>query len=128
MNAIKINLKSFFMFLLISGFILTAVPFVAQADQSMAPSSGQEVSKDELETFAKAYTEVSQIYNVYENRITQSKEPEQATALQQEANKKMNQAVTDHGLSIEDYNSIYRTIEKDPSLKQQFTQVLSENP
>jgi hypothetical protein len=40
----------------------------------------------------------------------------------------MNQAVTDHGLSIEDYNSIYRTIEKDPSLKQQFTQVLSQNP
>jgi hypothetical protein len=127
MNAIKINIKSVFTLLLISGF-LTVVPFAVHADPGVSGSPQQELTQSDLETFAKAYTEVTQIYTVYEHRITESSEPEQATALQQEANEKMNQAVMDNGLSIEDYNAIYRTIEQDPALQQQFTQVLSETP
>jgi GTP1/Obg family GTP-binding protein len=104
------------------------VPFTVNAEESLSLASQQEVSQDDLKTFAEAYAQVSQVYNVYENRIIKSKEPGQATALQQEANQKMNQAVRNHGLSIEDYNSIHRMIEKDPSLKQQLTQLLIENP
>lgn len=127
MNLIQTNLKVFIVLFLISGLI-NAVPFTVNAEESLSRASQQEVSQDDLKTFAEAYTQVSQVYNVYENRIIKSKEPGQATALQQEANQKMNQAVRNHGLSIEDYNSIHRMIEKDPSLKQQLTQLLIENP
>jgi hypothetical protein len=128
MNLIQTNLKTFMVFLLISGLI-NVIPFAINAEElSQSSPQQKEVSQDDLKIFAEAYTEVSQIYNVYENRITQSKEPDQAMALQQEANQKMNQAVQEKGLSIEDYNAIYRTIEKDPNLQQQFTQVLSEKP
>jgi hypothetical protein len=127
MNAIKINIKSVFTLLLVSGF-LTFVPFAVHADPGVSGSPQQDLTQSDLKTFAKAYTEVTQIYTVYEHRITESSEPEQATALQQEANEKMNQAVMDNGLTIEDYNAIYRTIEQDPALQQQFTQVLSETP
>lgn len=127
MNLIQTNLKVFIVLFLISGLI-NAVPFTVNAEESLSLASQQEVSQDDLKTFAEAYAQVSQVYNVYENRIIKSKEPGQATALQQEANQKMNQAVRNHGLSIEDYNSIHRMIEKDPSLKQQLTQLLIENP
>ncbi len=126
MKLIHHNLKSFFALLLISGFI--NIPFATHAEDGLSQASQQEVSDADLKTFAEAYTEVTQIYNVYENRITKSKEQEQAMALQQEANQKMNQAVKDKGLSIEDYNSIYKQIENNPSLQQQFTQVLTETP
>lgn len=126
MSRMQTSIKSSVVMLLASG-LFTAVPLAAHAEEGFSQASQQEISKNELKTFAEAYTEVTQIYNTYENRITQSKEPDQATALQQEANQKMNQAVMDKGLSIEDYNSIYKKIEQDPGLQQQFTQVLSEN-
>jgi hypothetical protein len=127
MNFIQPSLKSSFGLLLVSG-LMSVVPSVINAEESLNQTSPQAVSQSDIKSFAEAYTEVTQIYNVYENRITKSKEPDQATALQQEANKKMNQAVIDNGLSIEDYNAIYKKIEKDPGLKQQFTQVLSQTP
>lgn len=127
MNLIQTHIKGFIVLLLICGLSNT-MPFAVNAEESLSQTSKQEVSEDDLKTFAEAYTEVTQIYNVYENRITKSKGQEQAMALQQEANQKMNQAVMDKGLAIEDYNTIYKQIEKDPSLKQQFTQILTENP
>lgn len=127
MNFIQTSLKTSVVLLLISGLIYV-VPSAVNAEESFSQTSQPAVSQNDLKTFAEAYTEVTQIYNVYENRITKAKEPDQATALQQEANKKMNQAVMDNGLSIEDYNAIYQKIENDPSLQQQFAQVLSQNP
>jgi hypothetical protein len=127
MNLIQTTFKSFIALLLMSGLI-HAVPFAVHAEEGLpTQASQQKVSEEDLKTFADAYTEVTQIYNDYENRITQSKEPDQATALQQEANQKMNQVVKEKGLSIEDYNAIYRTIENDPVIQQQFTQILTEN-
>jgi hypothetical protein len=127
MNFIQTSLKTSVVLLLVSGLIYV-VPSVINAEESLSQTSQPAVSQNDLKTFAEAYTEVTQIYSVYENRITKAKEPDQATALQQEANQKMNQAVMDNGLSIEDYNAIYQKIENDPSLQQQFTQVLSQNP
>lgn len=127
MNFIQISLKASFGLLLVSG-LMGFVPSVIHAEESLSQTSQQAVSQSDIKSFAEAYTEVAQIYTVYENRITKSKEPDQATALQQEANKKMNQVVIDSGLSIEDYNAIYKKIENDPGLQQQLTQVLTQNP
>lgn len=95
----------------------------AQVVESQPPQ--EELSGNILEPFAEAYKEVSQIHTSYEQRIIQSNDQTQADALQQEANQKMNQAVVDHGLTIEDYNTIFKSIENDPALKKEFMTVLN---
>ncbi|MEO6202739.1 MAG: DUF4168 domain-containing protein, partial [Nitrospirales bacterium] len=75
--------------------------------------------------FAGAYKEISQIHTTYKERIMQADDPGNSEALQQEANEKMSQAVTDHGLTISDYNTIFQSIQNDPALKEEFMTVLN---
>ena len=98
----------------------------AQEIESEAPA--KELAEKNLEPFAGAYKEVTQIHNTYEQRIVESSEKSQADALQQEANDKMNEAVTTRGLTIEDYNKIFKTILNDPALKEEFKTVLNRTP
>ena len=78
-----------------------------------------------LEPFAGAYKEISQIHTTYQERIIQAGDPTKSEALQEEANQKMSQAVTDHGLTITDYNTIFQSIQNDPALKEEFMTVLN---
>ncbi|WNM58774.1 DUF4168 domain-containing protein [Candidatus Nitrospira allomarina] len=78
-----------------------------------------------LEPFAEAYKEISEIHTTYKERIIQAGDPTKSEALQEEANRKMSQAVTDHGLTIKDYNTIFQSIQNDPALKEEFMTVLN---
>ena len=90
-----------------------------QAEDSSQPSQREMVRKN-LEPFAGAYKEVSELSTTYEQRIIQSEDPGRADALQKEAHQKMTQAVADHGLSVEDYNLIFQTIQSEPALQEEF--------
>jgi hypothetical protein len=128
MKSIPMSLKSLRVLVLIT-CVIGLVPFSAlNAQVGESQPSQEELSGAILEPFAGAYKEVSQIHTTYEQRIMQSNDPTQADALQQEANQKMNQAVADHGFTVEDYNTIFKTIENDPALKEQFTTVLNRTP
>ncbi|MDH3770172.1 MAG: DUF4168 domain-containing protein [Nitrospirota bacterium] len=125
MKSIPMRLKSLRVLFLITS-VLCLSPLAAlnaQVAESQPPQ--KEITGDILEPFAGAYKEVSQIHTTYEQRIIESNGPTQADALQQEANQKMIQAVADHGLTIEDYNTIFKNIEKDPALKKEFMTVLN---
>ena len=101
-----------------SACLLTPVA-VLHAQEGSLQSSPQEMVRKNLEPFAGAYKEVSQLSTAYEQRIIQS-EPGQADALQQEAHQKMTQAVANHGLSVEDYNLIFKMIQSEPDLQEEF--------
>ena len=90
--------------------------------------SPKELMGPNLEPFAGAYKEISQIHTTYKERIVQAADPTQSEALQQEANEKMSQAVADHGLTIGDYNTIFQKIQSDPALKEEFLTVLNRTP
>ena len=98
----------------------------AQSVESQPPT--KELAEKNLEPFADAYKEVTQIHNSYEQRIVKSDEQAQVNALQQEANDKMSKAVTNHGLTVEDYNTIFNAIKNDPTLKEEFMTVLNRTP
>lgn len=101
------------------------VPLASVNAQDVALQSTQEqLVRSNLLAFTKAYTEVGQIHSSYEQRIMQSGDEIKADALQQEANQKMKQAVTDQGLTVEDYNAIFKAIQNDPTLKEEFMTVL----
>ena len=85
----------------------------------------KELIEPNLEPFAGAYKEISQIHTTYKERIIQAGDPGKSEALQEEANRKMSQAVTDHGLTIKDYNAIFQSIQNDPALKEEFMTVLN---
>lgn len=121
----SMSLKSLKGQLLIVG-VLSLVPLTSlKAEVSPSQPVENEISGNILEPFAGAYKEISQIHTTYEQRIIQSNDPAQADVLQQEANQKMQQAVADHGLTVEDYNTLYKSIEKDPALKKEFMTVLN---
>lgn len=101
----------------------TPVPTQSRKPWPFPPQ--KELIGPNLEPFAGAYKEVSQIHTAYKQRIIQAKDPAQTDALQQEANQKMNQAVADHGLTIADYNKIFQSIQNDPELKEEFMTVLN---
>jgi len=125
MKSIPMSLKSLRVLLLITSTLSLAplAALKAQVVESQPPQ--KEITGDILEPFAGAYKEVSQIHTTYEQRIIESNDPTQADALQQEANQKMKQAVVDHGLTIEDYNTLFKSIENDPALKEKFMTVLN---
>ena len=124
MHSQHISLKSMRGLVLLTSVLSFAPLAGVNAQEVTSQSSPEELVRNNLEPFAGAYKEVSQIHATYEHQIVQSTDQGQADALQQEANQKMNQAVADHGLSVEDYNSMYQTIQGDPALKEEFMTVL----
>jgi hypothetical protein len=107
---------------------LFLAPGGLMAQELANPTPETELARKNLQSFVGAYKEVSEIGSTYEQRIIQSEDPNRVEALQQEANQKMSAAVTDHGLSIMDYNVIFKTIESDQTLQKEFMMVLNSAP
>lgn len=103
---------------------LTALP----ASQAQEPTgrSSQAVSEQDLRMFANAYVRVSDIYTTYERMINDAGDAERARSLQQEANRRMNRAVEDEGLSVPEYNAIFSLVEEDTSLQKRINRLLEE--
>jgi len=125
MKSIPMRLKSLRVLFLITSVLCLSPLSALYAQVAESQPSQKEITGDILEPFAGAFKEVSQIHTTYEQRIIQSNDPTQADVLQQEANQKMKQAVVDHGMTIEDYNTIFQNIQNDPDLKKEFMTVLN---
>lgn len=125
MNFISMSLNTLRTLLLITSVwaFVSLAPLHAQVSESQPPQ--KELIGPKLEPFAGAYKEVSQIHAAYKERILQTDNPSQSEVLQQEANQKMTQAVADHGLTITDYNTIFKTIQSDAALQEEFMTVLN---
>ena len=126
MTSTPMSLKSLSVLLVIIFALILVQNRTVQAEVGETPAVHEEISGNILEPFAGAYKEVSEIHSSYEQRIVKSQDPAQADALQQEANQKMTQAVTDRGMTIEDYNALFQTIQNDPDLKKKFMTVLNQ--
>lgn len=113
------SLKNFRIMACFVGACLVMPAAVLPAADGFSQFAPEEMVRENLEPFAGAYKEVSELSNTYTQRIIQS-EPDQADVLQEEANQKITQAVTNHGLSVEDYNFIFHTIQSEPELQEEF--------
>lgn len=100
--------------------------------QGQAPAPGQapgqapsiEVSDQDVENFADAYVAVQTINQQYTEKLQNVEEAEKATALQQEARDKMQQAVEDSGLTISDYQEIAQAAGQDEELRSDIEQAV----
>lgn len=116
---------------LILGFGL-AMPLWAQDQGAQAqPETQQEApsaadfSEDQLENFAEAHSNVMEIRDEYTQRLQEAEGREQAMSLQEEANEKMVSAVTDTGLSVEEYGQIARAASNDTELAERIQSMMN---
>jgi hypothetical protein len=87
--------------------------------QVQAPSST--ISDDKLNAAAVAIGQVTTVRQSYDHRIAGAP-PSDKQRLTNEANDAMVKAITEQGLSVDEYNSIIRTAQNDPALRQKLAQ------
>ena len=90
-----------------------------QPRQAQPPSAP--VSDDKLNAAALAIGQVSSIRQGYESKIAAAPAPDKQR-LAKEANDAMEKAVTNQGLSVDEFNRIIRTAQNDPAVGQKLSQ------
>jgi len=91
----------------------------AQSPQAQSPSPT--ISDEKLNAAAAAIGRVTSIRQSYEPKIAAAP-PANKQHMTEEANDAMKKAVMDQGLSVDEYNSIIRTAQNDPSVRQKLSQ------
>lgn len=106
---------------------LSVTSFAPQAHaQSAAPSAQPQVqpsdiSDQKLDATAKALEKVSSVKQEFQEKITKAA-PADQQKIASEANDALTKAVTDEGLSVEEYNSIIQVAQNDPQLREKILQ------
>jgi Domain of unknown function (DUF4168) len=79
------------------------------------------ISDEKLNAAAAAIGQVTTIRQSYQSKIAAAA-PSDKQRLADEANHALEKAVTDQGLSVDEYNSIIRTAQNDSAVRQKLTQ------
>jgi predicted ATPase with chaperone activity len=93
----------------------------SQAQSPQAQSPSPTISDEKLNAAAAAIGQVTSIRENYERKISEAP-PSDKQRLAEEANDALQKAVTDQGLSVDEYNRIIRTAQNDPAVRQKLTQ------
>lgn len=114
-----------------AGLLFAAGTTTAQGEaQQGAPAPQQQaesidVSEDDVESFVDAYMAVQGINQEYTQKLQAVEDPEKATELQQEAQTEMQEAVSESGLSISEYQQIANQAGQDEELRGQIEEALT---
>lgn len=100
-----------------------APPAAAAAEATVTSA---DVTDQEVEQFAKSYQEVIEIQHDTESQLASVQDTAGAARVKQEANQKMAEAVSNHGLKVERFNLIARSLNQDATLKQRVQQKIQE--
>jgi hypothetical protein len=97
----------------------TQPPPQAQSPQTQSPSPA--ISDQKLTAAAAALGQVTSIRQSYERKIAEAPQPDKQRVTD-EANNALKKAVTDQGLSVDEYNTILQTAQNDPAIRQKLAQ------
>jgi hypothetical protein len=96
------------------------VPAVSVQAQSPAPgpsTSAPDLSDQKLNAVATAAERIAAVQNDYKQRVAEAKAPAEKERIVSEANDKITKAVTDQGLSVEEYVAILDVAKDDPKVR-----------
>jgi hypothetical protein len=85
------------------------------------PPSAASISDEKLNAAAAAIGQVTTIRQSYDSKIAAAPSSDKPR-LAKEQNDALTKAVTDQGLSVDEYNSIIRTAQNDPTVREKLTQ------
>ncbi|MFO7766290.1 MAG: DUF4168 domain-containing protein [Pelovirga sp.] len=146
MKTEKINTTSFFQLLtaLVAVSILAVTPAFAQTDYSGQDTadqqdySGQDTADQQMQTqqqsfddatlnnFATTVVELGNIQNRFSEQLQGAQDQEEAVEIQQQMNDEMIDAVHNHDLDVETYNTIANQMSTDPEFQQRVEQMIQE--
>lgn len=98
-------------------FSIPAVTVLAQSPPSGPSTSAPDLSDQKLNAAAAALERVVGLQNDYRQRIAQTEAPAEKERLVAEANNELTRAVTEQGLSVEEYSSILDVARGDPEVR-----------
>jgi len=101
-------------------------PQPPQTPSLQTPSPSAPISDEKLNAAAAALGQVATIQQSYESKIAAAS-PSDKQRLAKEANDALTKAVTDQGLSVDEYNSIIRTAQNDPAVREKLTQRIQQS-
>jgi Domain of unknown function (DUF4168) len=102
---------------------LFSVPVANAQTQSPSPGPSEQTPKNDqkLDAAAAALEQVASVKEDYKQRI-KAADPSDRNRLAEEAHNALVKAVTDRGLSVEEYTSILEVAENDPDVRQKIFQ------
>lgn len=100
---------------------LSAVWLAPAYSQDQPPTSG--ISDEKLDQAAAAIVHVDQLQRSYQQKLQQTPADERNRVIEEADNALVN-AVTDQGLSIDEYDSIMETAQNDPAVRDKLLQRL----
>jgi len=89
--------------------------------QSQGQLSSPTISDQKLDAAAAAIEQVTSISQSYDQKIAEAP-PSDKQHITDEAANAMKKAVTDQGLSVDEYNTIVQTAQNDPTIRQKLVQ------
>jgi Na+-translocating ferredoxin:NAD+ oxidoreductase RnfG subunit len=101
--------------------VLAAVSLAPAHSQNQPTPSG--ISDQKLDQAAAAMGRVSSLHKSYQQKLEQTP-PDKQDSVIAEANDALQKAVTDQGLSVDEYNTIVRTAQSDPAIREKLVQRL----
>ncbi|OOE90872.1 DUF4168 domain-containing protein [Salinivibrio sharmensis] len=104
---------------------------VAASLPSFAANETNELSADQLtdqvvSSYAEAAEQVVSISKDYKSKLESIRSEEKAKALMAETQKEMAQAIEATGLTIEEYNAVFRQAREDKELQKKISNMLNE--
>jgi len=103
----------------------TQSPPSTTAAPTKAPAAKTPVSDQQITKAAIAMSKVMNIRQTYNQKLTQAK-PEDRGRISDESQAAMQKAVTDQGLSVDQYNSILQEAQNDPNVREKLMSKLPQ--
>jgi hypothetical protein len=102
-----------------------AVPAaLAQAEQPSQNAPAPSISDQKLDAAAAAIERVASLQQTYRRQLSEAPQQADKERIVAEANGALSKAVTDQGLSVEEYSSILQAAQNDPTLRGKIMQRL----
>ena len=95
---------------------------LAQSSPPGPSTSAPDLSDQKLSAVATALERVASLQQDYRQRIAEAEAPAEKDRLVEEANNELTKAVTDQGLSVEEYESILGVAQDNPEIRNKILQ------
>jgi hypothetical protein len=95
---------------------------LAQSPPPGPSTSAPDLSDQKLSAVAAALERVASLQQDYRQRIAEAKAPAEKARLVEEANNELTKAVTEQGLSVEEYESILGVAQDNPEIRNKILQ------
>jgi len=99
-------------------------PASAQAEQPLEGAPAPVVSDQKIDATAAALERVASLQQTYRRQLSEAPQQTDKERIVAEANGALTKAVTDQGLSVEEYSSILQAAQNDPGLRGKIMQRL----